>query len=149
VDGSGGQLYVDGLSRTNQAWVGNAGAPSNTQPMLIGRYDTSMPTFDGMIDEPALYARALSAPEIFSLYTAAGHGVCVPPSLAVSATGTGIQMRAIGTAGEAYQLQVATNAKGPWTNLGPAHVADPAGNAEFTDATPARQRFYRAAVADP
>jgi len=149
VDESGGQLYVDGALTATQGWAGSPGAPSTIQPLLIGRYDTFTPTFDGMIDEPALYARGLPAAEILSLFASSGHGICVPPSLAVPGVGTNIQLCVIGTTGEAYQLQTAPTLTGPWTNLGPAQVADPAGKADFTDATPASRRFYRAAVVDP
>jgi hypothetical protein len=55
----------------------------------------------------------------------------------------------IGTVGEAYQLQSAPIVTGPWMYLSPPQLADPTGNIDYTDATPAGQRFYRAVVADP
>ena len=97
----------------------------------------------------ALYARGLSAAEILSLFAAGGHGVCVPPSLAARGMGTNIQLLVTGTTGEAYQLQTAPAVTGPWTNLGPAQIADPAGQTDYSDATQDSQRFYRAAVVDP
>jgi len=149
VDETGGKLYVDGSLQATQGWIGSAGAPSTTRPLLIGRYDSYTSAFDGMIDEPAVYSRALSATEIQSILAASGDGLCVPPSLAISSFATNVQLRVTGTVGEPYQIQTAPAVTGPWTGLSPAQLADPAGHVGFTDSTPASQRFYRATAVNP
>jgi len=72
VDSSGGRLYVDGVLKGTQAWVGaTPGADNNgSQALSIGTYPGSTPTpyFPGSIDEVRIYNRALSAAEAAQLY---------------------------------------------------------------------------------
>ena len=74
VDGSGGNIYVDGSFKYSLAWTGTAGAPTSTESLKIGRYgnNTSSPNamFKGNIDEVRLYNRALTATEVVALYNA-------------------------------------------------------------------------------
>jgi hypothetical protein len=61
VDSTGGKIYVDGNLKSSLAWKGTAGAANNTQPVEMGRYTQY---FNGLIDEPTIFNRSLSAPEI-------------------------------------------------------------------------------------
>jgi hypothetical protein len=76
VDGSSARLYVDGALKGSQAWTGNAGSPTTTQPIQVGRYPGVSGTqyFPGSIDEVRVYNRSLTALEIGALMQSA------PPS---------------------------------------------------------------------
>jgi len=76
VGPAGGALYVDGALINSVSWFGTPGPPTTTAPLLIGRFDTYMPTFDGLIDEPMLYSTALSASDVLSLFGSGSHGLC-------------------------------------------------------------------------
>ena len=89
-DGANLQLYIDG-----QPWGVPAHASGPISPMLanssvsIGGEDgrTICPDcigsryFNGLIDDVAIYKRALSATEIHDIYVAAEGGKCTPPPL--------------------------------------------------------------------
>ena len=66
-DGSHGVLYVDGVPGPTINLTGFA--PGTSQPLVIGN-DLCCPgrLFNGLIDEPSLYNRALSAVEIQRIY---------------------------------------------------------------------------------
>lgn len=65
VDASGGKMFLDGVAFTSSAWVGAAGGTTSTEPLVVGRYSTSVfPSFSGDIDEVAYWNRALSVNEL-------------------------------------------------------------------------------------
>ncbi len=64
VDATGGKLYLDGAVVGQSPWSGGSGAPTSTQPLEIGRFNTSTYPFDGDIDEVAVWNRSLDAREI-------------------------------------------------------------------------------------
>jgi hypothetical protein len=68
VAADAGKLYVDGSLRSSLPWrifSGTAGPPSTTRPLLIGRYSTTQGgSYSGLIDEPAVWNRTLTAAEI-------------------------------------------------------------------------------------
>ena len=66
VDGSGGKLFLDGNVVGSSAWSSPAGAPTTTDPLLIGRYSTRAARFLGDIDEVTVWNRALAATEVQS-----------------------------------------------------------------------------------
>ncbi|MEP6663109.1 MAG: LamG domain-containing protein, partial [Verrucomicrobiota bacterium] len=59
-----GTIYVDGNVRNFISWTGTPGAPTSTEPLLIGRYDNYGNAFQGEIDEVTLWNRALPASEV-------------------------------------------------------------------------------------
>ncbi len=83
---TGGRLYVDGQLVLTFDPTPRRGDLSNTGALLIGA-PTSPVTglfFSGLIDEPAIYKRALTAEEIFAIRQAGAAGKCkVKPSILV------------------------------------------------------------------
>src|ERR1017187_8097872 len=67
VDGSGGKLFLDGNVVGSSGWSSPAGAPTTTDPLLIGRYSTRAVRFLGNIDEVTVWNRALATNEVSSL----------------------------------------------------------------------------------
>ncbi len=65
---TGGALYVDGNLRASQGWTGQAGPPTSTDSLLMGKYSVSSApltnSFQGQIDEVTLWNRALGAGEV-------------------------------------------------------------------------------------
>jgi hypothetical protein len=71
--------YVDGQLVRIAALSGNLARTVNAAPVTIGASDTLGSFFGGVIDEPAIYARALSATEIQAIYNAWSSGKCPTP----------------------------------------------------------------------
>jgi len=78
-------FYVDGVPQATPAYVHPApysfddGTCTCSAAISIGsRGDARGATFFGMIDEPAVYNRALTAPEVQSIYNAGSAGKCAP-----------------------------------------------------------------------
>ena len=73
------ELFVNGSSigvtTINASYIRNS-----TEPLRIGdwfhTYDSSYRTFDGLLDEVSIYARALDSTEIHSIYAAGNAGKC-------------------------------------------------------------------------
>jgi hypothetical protein len=80
-DGSSLKIYLNALLENQAPWTG--GIFPGTAPLVIGaNYFQSV--FNGLIDEPTLYKRALSASEIQEIYSATISGKCgLPPSILV------------------------------------------------------------------
>jgi hypothetical protein len=76
-------LYVDGALKNSEtrAFTGNF---SSTRPLQMGHYLTSY-YYNGLLDEVAVYKRALSAGEIAGHYSAglAAHGICDGGSITI------------------------------------------------------------------
>jgi hypothetical protein len=93
---NGGNLYVDGQVVLNF----NAAAPastilSNTAPLYIGAptVATTNSYFSGMLDELALYNRALSPAEILAIREAGAAGKCkVPPFIITQPAHTNVPL---------------------------------------------------------
>jgi hypothetical protein len=80
-DGSSLKLYLNGALQSQAPWTG--GIFPGTAPLAIGAAN-SQSFFNGMIDEPTLYNRALSLAEIQAIYNAVASGKCgLPPSIVV------------------------------------------------------------------
>lgn len=85
-DGAALRVYVDGLLANQRTYSGGI-FPGN-QPLAIGGLSTAQSPysaywpFNGLLDELAIYNRALSDSEIIALYTADVSGLCqVPPTI--------------------------------------------------------------------
>jgi hypothetical protein len=78
-DGVSIKIYLNGALENQAAW--NKGIFPGTSPLLIGAaYNQSL--FNGLIDEPTLYNRALSADEIQAIYNSPVSGKCgLPPAI--------------------------------------------------------------------
>ncbi|MCL5097942.1 MAG: PA14 domain-containing protein, partial [Candidatus Omnitrophica bacterium] len=66
VDASGGRVYVDGTLRASRGWTGTPGAPSTTQPVSLGFYNSY---FRGQMDEVTVWNDALTPAELLDLST--------------------------------------------------------------------------------
>ena len=64
VDTNGGKLYLDGIQVGSGTWTGSAGAPTGTEPLLVGRYCNFANRFLGTIDEVTVWNRTLGRPEL-------------------------------------------------------------------------------------
>ena len=89
----GGKLYVDGVPYYFDP-TENVGDLSNEEPLRIGVHpDISYGYFKGIIDEPAIYSRALSQSEILAIYNAGAAGKnnpnCTPPATNIVAWWSG------------------------------------------------------------
>ncbi len=67
VDLSGGKLFLDGVLVGSNTWTGTPGAPTGTEPLQLGHYNTVPERLFGAIDEVAVWNRALTTNEIASL----------------------------------------------------------------------------------
>jgi hypothetical protein len=77
-DGAWLKIYLNGTLENQVPWAN--GIFPGTAPLVIGEaYVTSL--FNGLIDEPSVYSRALSASEIVEIYNAGSAGKCTPPSI--------------------------------------------------------------------
>jgi subtilisin family serine protease/subtilisin-like proprotein convertase family protein len=89
---SGGHFYVDGIPVLTFNPTSEAGDLSNDQPVRMGNHPT--PGFNaflrGMIDEPTLYSRVLTASEIQDIFSAGSAGKCgmlFPPAVCLNPGG--------------------------------------------------------------
>ncbi len=66
VDAFGGKVYLDGALIGTNAWQSTPGASSSSNPLLIGRYQTTTNynSLQGQIDEVTVWNRALGSPEL-------------------------------------------------------------------------------------
>ncbi len=86
---TGGHFYVDGVPVLMFNPTSEAGDLSNDQPLRMGNHPT--PGFNaflrGMIDEPTIYSRVLSATEIQDIFRAGSDGKCgmiFPPAVCLN-----------------------------------------------------------------
>src|SRR5262249_16394468 len=72
------KLYIDGAFAAMGTFAGNLATVVNDAPLMIG---TDRPIGDfltGIIDDVAIYSRALGTNEITAIYNAGSYGKCVP-----------------------------------------------------------------------
>jgi len=76
-DGTTANIYVNGVLMDSDTATGSI--PSSSNDLFIGNsVDLSDRGFDGLIDELAIYTRALTSEEVASLFNSGGNGKCVP-----------------------------------------------------------------------
>jgi hypothetical protein len=83
---NGGRLYVDGQPVLTFNASQRNGSLASSSPLTFGNSIRALiiPTFSGLLDEPALYNRALSASEIMAITQAGAAGRCkAPPTILV------------------------------------------------------------------
>ena len=120
---------------------------NSANALAIGRYQVgSTGYFIGLIDEVAIYSRALTPTEVAAHYAADGAGMCkiqilVPPGDQVVACGSNATFSVVATNASLYQWQfngtniagatnaslVVTNARSPQAGVYTVVVGDPAG----------------------
>ena len=127
-DGNTLTLYVNGVAEGSV--VAGFALDYGTRPVFIGTSGEPAPytsMFAGIIDEPSIYARALSTNEIAALYTAGGADKCnvpVAPTIVVQPQDTAVpfgstavfNVFAGGTLPLSYQWFVNSNALHDETN---------------------------------
>ncbi|MBU3713940.1 MAG: T9SS type A sorting domain-containing protein, partial [Ferruginibacter sp.] len=96
--GSGNKLYIDGKSVDNQQYTtcGNCTILNSTNPLIIGGFlnagnISNSKNWNGLIDDVAIYNRALSTSEIQQLYTTSSYlwsTGATTPSITVTPTQT-------------------------------------------------------------
>ncbi len=81
------ELYVDGVMVSNKSTVSVIGPIDSVVSTIIGQVSPTYngEFFAGLIDEPAIYSRALSAAEIQAVYNAGSDGKCDAPTLQIRA----------------------------------------------------------------
>jgi hypothetical protein len=158
--GSTAVFYVDGLPQATPAYgphepytFDDATCSCSAAIAIGSRGDARGGTFYGMIDEPAVFNRALSASEIQSIYAAGSAGIChEPPSilkqpssqkvtLSRAADGT-TWLRGSAVPGRLYIIETSTNLLN-WEQIGVTTINGTAAF-EFQDTNaPSSMRFYR------
>jgi len=77
------RLYVDGAEVQTPSSDGgfNVVSDPGTQVLIGAMYapEGNVSLFNGQLDEPMVFERALSRDEVYTLYSAGNHGVCEPP----------------------------------------------------------------------
>jgi hypothetical protein len=76
-DGSALSVYINGVENTSVPW--DRGIFPGTTQLTIGVALIAQSFFDGLIDEPTVYGRALSGDEIKSIYVEGSAGKCSVP----------------------------------------------------------------------
>src|SRR5207253_2765240 len=85
-------LYFNGQPVATNA-IGAKVINASSSNLRIGNEDNGNTPFDGQIDEPAVYNRALSAAEIQAIYSAAYVGKCgLPPTVTTQPQGQTVLM---------------------------------------------------------
>jgi hypothetical protein len=134
-DQSAMKLYFNGQPVATNV-IGTKAIVASSSTLRISGDDGNHVYFDGLIDEPALYNRALSASEIQDIYNAGSEGKCtsvttVPAHLTVCAGSPAVF--SVGTMGEGltYQWRVSCDSGITFTN-----ISDTATNASYTNLVP-------------
>jgi hypothetical protein len=118
-DGSALRVYLNGICEDQVPY--NQGIFPGTDPLAIGSAGAFasgqvISPFAGLIDEPAIYNRALSAAEIQAIYYARSSGKCPLPrvvALTISQTGSNVRLAwPVSAAG--FLLQESSSIAGNW-----------------------------------
>jgi len=123
--------------------------PLTSYDLFLGRRpagdQSPLFSFDGVIDEPAVYNRALSEQEILAIYNSGANGRCNRPPLEASIRVSQVEICWRSELSKLYQVEYRTNASpGAWFPLG-SPVSGNGGTNCVTDsiAPSAPRRFYR------
>ncbi len=112
-DGTNAAIYVNGQLRNSGTvdlnYVGSSSGLRIGSGVCCGEY------MAGLVDEPSLYNRALTAAEVFALYDAGASGKCkasFSPTMEIAPDGEGILNISWPVAAGAFQLETTTNLLG-------------------------------------
>jgi len=88
------ELYVNGVMVTNKSTLSVIGPIDSVVSTVIGQVSPTYngEFFAGLIDEPAIYNRALSAAEIQAIFAAGSAGKCAAPTLQIRALPGAVQL---------------------------------------------------------
>ncbi len=128
-DGTVFKLYVNGVLDGQQ--TANGTILMSAEPIRIGGGSPSgclQYNFNGLVDEPTIYNRALSANEIVAIYNAGSAGKCntgnttvaatAPPQPSLNLVGGGANLQLSWPIGSGtYQVEAANSPLGPWTTI--------------------------------
>jgi hypothetical protein len=78
-------LYFNGLPVATNV-IGPATIATSSSTLCIGGNEGNPVYFDGLIDEPSVYNRALSASEVAAIYNAGSAGKCARPTVTTEPT---------------------------------------------------------------
>ena len=143
---NGVQIYVDGVQRGINPYLG--AAPTYLQYSLLGRSSHPTSVTDGLIDEFALFSRALSADEIAAIYNAGSAGKCketpVPVITAITPHYDDVTLTWTSLTNGMYRVEYALTVTGTnWTALTP-YITTTGTTTSFTDNSPGEApRYYR------
>jgi DNA-binding beta-propeller fold protein YncE len=134
-DQSAMKLYFNGQPVATNV-IGAQSIMASNSTLRISGDDGNHVYFDGLIDEPALYNRALSASEIQDIYNAGSEGKCtsvttVPAHLTVCAGSPAVFSVGAMGGGLSYQWRVSRDNGTTFTN-----ISDTATNASYTNPAP-------------
>jgi len=136
------RIYVNGIEVGNVP--GTAAIPASTQKLGIGKEDPFTDRdFDGLMDEVAIYNRALSAAEIQAIFNAGSAGKCGVPSLTISRTTTNTAVVSWPSPSTDFGLQQNTNGVSSvnWSNV--TTITDNGTNKFIIVSPTTGNRFYR------
>jgi hypothetical protein len=141
-------LYISGLLVATKSSM--VSGPVFTTPTAAAIGGVSQPpreAFSGLIDEPAVYDRALLASEIQAIANAGKAGKCLAPLYITSVNRSGgtVDLSWLSQPEMVYHLQYKTNLEDPtWNDVG-GDVMAASNSASATDITPGNDptRFYR------
>jgi hypothetical protein len=77
-DGTTQRLYLNGAQVASASLTGSASVTTN--PLYVAGWNSTTERFNGVVDEPAVYARTLSASQVRAHYAAAGVATLDAPS---------------------------------------------------------------------
>jgi hypothetical protein len=123
--------------------------PLTTYDLFLGRRPAGdnghVYTFDGAIDEAAVFNRALSADEVMSIYRAGTNGHCVHPPTRALIRVSQVEVAWASLVGQWYQVQYRTNPPaGSWQPLGAPVPGNGTTNRVIDDIVVGEpRRFYR------
>ena len=141
------KIFIDGQLLNTQTILGNLARTVNNAPVTIGSDNPNEDFFKGLIDEPSIYPRALSAAEIHSIYLAGSFGKrlanTVSPRMLAPAQASGLfQVRFSGPPNQTCTLQRAATLIGPWIPIGELTL-DANGIGSYNDTNTTGNAFYR------
>ena len=154
-DGSTLTAYLDGVAYASIPFTQTAYASAYFYQLGTGRgagrpsTASSYFDFEGLIDEPAIYRRALTAAEVQRIYEAGSKGKSTQPFFsAISKSGSDLSLQLRGWPALRFQLQHTESLAAPaWTDIGATSTTSALGSTGFTITLPApapAKQFFRA-----
>ena len=140
------ELYVDGVMAINKPTVSAIGPIDSVVSTVIGQVNSTFngEFFAGLIDEPAVYNRALSAAEVQAIFNAGSAGKCTAlPALTIFRSNTNTAVVSWPSPSTGFGLQQNTNSVSSvnWSNVNT--ITDNGTNKFIIVNPPAGNRFYR------
>jgi len=139
------ELYVDGVMAINKSTVSAIGPIDSVVGTVIGQVSSTDngEFFAGLVDEPAIYNRALNSNEIACIFAAGSAGKCTGPSLTIfrSTTNTAVVLWPSPSTGFGLQQNTNSISSLNWSNV--TAINDNGTNKFIIVNPPTGHRFYR------